>query len=87
MRTNQQIGWIDYVETKREYQGKGLGQAVLLAGLAKLKQMEAETAMLITVNTNLAAMNLYQKTEFAKVELVEFSRYQKDLLFDEMGSQ
>jgi ribosomal protein S18 acetylase RimI-like enzyme len=79
-RTSQRIGWIDYVETKPEQQKKGLGRAILTAGLLQLQELGADTAMLITVNTNIPAVNLYDKTGFESVEIKEYPSYEKQIL-------
>jgi ribosomal protein S18 acetylase RimI-like enzyme len=78
-RTNHKIGWIDYVETRPEQQKKGLGEAVLLAGLFQLQKLGAETAMLVTVNTNIPAVSLYNKIGFDNVEILEYPSYQKQI--------
>ena len=78
-RTNQRIGWIDYIETRPEQQKKGLGRVALAAGLMQLQEWGAETAMLITINTNIPAMNLYNKTGFDRVEILEYPSYQKQI--------
>jgi len=78
-RTNQQIGWIDYVETRPEQQKKGLGRAALSAGLLKLQEWGAETAMLITISTNTPAVTLYNKTGFDSVDVTEYPSYQKQI--------
>lgn len=62
----QRIGWIEYVGTREGYQRRGLGRAVLLAGLAGLRQWGAERAMLITMPTNSPANALYNATGFAR---------------------
>ena len=79
-RTNQRIGWIDYVETKPEQQKKGLGQAILTAGLLHLQELGADIAMLVTINTNIPAVNLYNKTGFESVEVQEYPSYEKRIL-------
>ena len=78
-RTNQRIGWIDYVETKPEQQKKGFGQAILVAGLLELQKLGAEKAMLVTINSNTPAVNLYNKTGFERVETNEYSSYKKQI--------
>jgi len=78
-RTNQRIGWIDYVETKPEQQKKGLGQAILVAGLLELQKLGAEKAILVTINSNTPAVNLYNKTGFERVEMDEYSSYKKQI--------
>jgi mycothiol synthase len=71
------IGWIDYIETRSEQQKQGLGQAVLLAGLAQLRDWGAETAMLVTISNNDPAVRLYEKVGFERVAVVEAQRYEK----------
>jgi ribosomal protein S18 acetylase RimI-like enzyme len=78
-RTNQQIGWIDYVETKSDEQKKGLGQAILTTGLLHLQKMGADTAMLITINSNSPAVALYNKTGFNRVEIKDNPSYEKQI--------
>ena len=78
-RTNQRIGWIDYVETKPAQQKKGFGRAALSAGLLQLQQWGAETAMLITMSTNTPAITLYNKTGFDRAEIPEYPIYQKQI--------
>lgn len=85
-RTNQRIGWIDYVETKPEQQKKGLGQGILTAGLLQLQELGADIAMLVTINTNIPAVNLYNKTGFESVEIQEYPSYEKRIDFPTRGS-
>jgi ribosomal protein S18 acetylase RimI-like enzyme len=73
------IGWIDYIQTKPERQKQGLGRAILLAGLYQLHQWGAETAMLVTVSTNMPALHLYEKTGFKRVTVTEAPGYKKPL--------
>ena len=78
-RSGERIGWIDYIETKPDYQNKGFGQAILLAGLHQLQELGADTAMLVTINTNTPAINLYKKTGFIEVENLEKPGYIKQI--------
>jgi len=78
-RTNQRVGWIDYIGTSSDQQRKGLGKAALLEGLAHLQRWGADTAMLVTINTNVPAVNLYHKTGFEKVDVLEYPGYQKQI--------
>ena len=80
-RTNQRIGWIDYVETKPEQQKKGFGRAILTAGLLHLKELGADLAILVTINTNISALNLYNKTGFEIVAVKEYPTYEKQIPF------
>ncbi len=77
--TGQRIGWIDYVGTRSELQGQGLGRAVLQAGLTRLQQWGAEEAMLVTINTNTPAISLYTRSGFACVEVPEYRAYEKQI--------
>lgn len=80
-RSHQRIGWIDYVETKPDQQQKGFGRAILTAGLLHLKEMGADSAMLVTINTNTPAVTLYNKTGFESVPIKEFPSYEKQIPF------
>jgi ribosomal protein S18 acetylase RimI-like enzyme len=75
----QRIGWIDYIETRPEQQGLGLGWAVLCAGLGDLRARGAETALLVTMSTNTAANRLYTKTGFERMDNLEMPRYEKHI--------
>ena len=72
---NNHIGWIDYIETGSNHQKQGFGQAALLAGLTQLRRWGADTAMLITINTNTPALKLYNKVGFEFVQIAEPLRY------------
>jgi ribosomal protein S18 acetylase RimI-like enzyme len=80
-RTNKRIGWIDYIETRPEEQKKGLGRAILQAGLLQLQKLGADIAMLITTNTNISAISLYKKTGFEDAVIKEYPSYQKQILY------
>lgn len=80
-KTNQRIGWIDYVETKPEQQKKGFGRAILMAGLLQLKELGADIALLVTINTNTPAVALYNKTGFKSIEINEYPSFEKQILF------
>lgn len=77
--SGRRIGWIDYIGTKSEHQQRGLGKAVLLAALHHLQTWGADTAMLITVNTNTPAVRLYQATGFVQTAVPEPASYEKQL--------
>ncbi len=87
-RSGQRVGWIDYVETRPEQQRRGLGRAALLAGLRQVREWGAETAALITVNTNTPALKLYETVGFARMEISEVPGYEKQVTrnssFDEI---
>jgi ribosomal protein S18 acetylase RimI-like enzyme len=75
--SGQRLGWVDYIETKPEQRQHGLGRAILYAGLNQLRAWGAETAMLVTVSSNTAAMRLYERTGFERVAIAEPPSYQK----------
>ncbi|HNT74882.1 MAG TPA: GNAT family N-acetyltransferase [Anaerolineae bacterium] len=81
-RSGRRVGWIDYVETRPEQQRRGLGRAVLLAGLRQLQEWGAETAMLITVNTNAPALGLYDATGFVRMDVSEMPGYERLIRFE-----
>ena len=70
------IGWIDYVGTRPEKQRRGLGRAILLAGLHTLSAWGADSARLVTVSTNTPAIQLYHATGFHRVDAVELPVYE-----------
>ena len=85
-RSNQRIGWIDYVETKSEQQQKGFGRAILMAGLLHLKELGADSVILVTINTNTPAVTLYNKTGFESVAVKEYPSYEKQILAPNQSS-
>lgn len=60
------VGWIEYVGAREDYQRRGLGRAVLYAGLTHLRDWGAERALLITMPSNAAANRLYDATGFTR---------------------
>jgi mycothiol synthase len=78
-RTNQRIGWVDYIETKPDAQKRGFGKAVLFAGLSQLINLGAEIAMLVSVSTNTPALQLYKNASFVPVDVVEPPSYEKQI--------
>jgi len=77
--SGERIGWIDYIETAAKSQGRGLGRAILLASLARLRSWGTDTAMLVTVSSNVPAIKLYQAAGFERVEVDEVPSYQMDV--------
>jgi ribosomal protein S18 acetylase RimI-like enzyme len=67
-RSGKRIGWVDYVETVKEFQGLGLGKALLAAGLDHLKYLGASEARLVTTSQNDAALRLYASMGLAVVD-------------------
>jgi ribosomal protein S18 acetylase RimI-like enzyme len=61
-------GWVEYLGTQEDLQGRGLGRAVVCAGLQWLRLQGAQTAALITMETNVAAQSLYTSLGFALSE-------------------
>jgi ribosomal protein S18 acetylase RimI-like enzyme len=75
-RSGQHIGWIDYIGTRPDDQRKGLGLTLLLHGLQKLQEQGASKAKLVTISSNLPAINLYKKAGFHHEEIEEAPSYQ-----------
>lgn len=69
------IGWIDYIGVHEEYQRRGVGRAMLAAGLAQLAQWGAECAMLITTPTNTPANALYEAAGFTRAGYEDVYRW------------
>ena len=61
----------------KELEGRGLGEAVMWAGLGRLQELGAETALLVTLSSNTAANRLYAKTGFERMPNLEPPRYIK----------
>jgi ribosomal protein S18 acetylase RimI-like enzyme len=77
--SGQRNGWIDYIGTRPDHLGQGLGRAVLLASLDQLHAWGAHTARLLTISTNMPAIALYRSTGFARAEVPEPPSYQKSI--------
>ena len=60
------IGWIDYIGVHEDYQRRGLGRAILAAGLTQLTQWGTERARLVTTPANVPANALYEAAGFAR---------------------
>jgi mycothiol synthase len=57
-------GWIDLLGTRPAYQRRGLGRAMVLAGLQQLSDHGAEVALLGTTSWNVAAQCLFESVGF-----------------------
>ena len=75
-RSGQRLGWIDYIGTRPDDRRRGLGRAILLESLRHLQVQGAETALLVTVNTNGAAIGFYQNAGFEIFQITEPTSYQ-----------
>jgi ribosomal protein S18 acetylase RimI-like enzyme len=60
------VGLFEPVGAQAAFQGQGLGKAVVLAGLAKLRACGMEWAMVCVEHDNTAAERLYQSVGFKK---------------------
>ena len=69
------IGWIDYIGVHEEYQRRGLGRAMLVAGLAQLARWGAERALLITTPANTPANALYEAAGFTRAGYEDVYRW------------
>jgi ribosomal protein S18 acetylase RimI-like enzyme len=78
-RSDQRIGWIDYIGTRPDQQRQGLGRAIILASLNRLQAWGAHTAQLLTISSNAPAIALYSSAGFIRVEIAETPGYQKQI--------
>jgi mycothiol synthase len=67
-RTGRRTGWVEYVGTLQAHRRRGLGRAVLIAGLLWLRERGAQTALLVTMERNTPARSLYNALGFGLVE-------------------
>lgn len=63
-RGGARVGWIDHLGTHPARRGQGLGQALTLAGLHRLRAAGAGTAVLVTHSANMPAQRLYARLAF-----------------------
>lgn len=61
-------GWVDYLGTLEAHQRRGLGRALLLAGLGRLRAAGAERVALITMGGNAQARSVYTHAGFYLAE-------------------
>ncbi len=67
-RNNRLVGWIDILGTRRGYRKMGLGRAMLLAGLRRLKGDGMTVARLgVDADNPTGALQLYEATGFTKL--------------------
>ena len=74
--SGQCIGWIDYIGTRPKDRRQGFGQALLRHSLQKLQKQGAEEARLVTISSNLPAVNFYSKAGFRQEPVQEPASYQ-----------
>lgn len=67
-RRGRKDGWIGLLGTRRGHRGLGLGRAMLLAGLQRLRDEGADTAKLgVDAENPTGALGLYERAGFRKV--------------------
>jgi len=71
-------GWIDLVGTLLAYRRRGLGRAVLLAGLQQLKSFGADRALLGTASWNSAAQHLFAAADFRLLHEIRWYVWAED---------
>lgn len=59
--------FVDVLSVFEAHQGQGIGRALLENSIARAKESGAEKTMLVSEDTNSAAMNLYTKLGFKQV--------------------
>ncbi|HLZ59904.1 MAG TPA: GNAT family N-acetyltransferase [Ktedonosporobacter sp.] len=67
-RSGQRSGWVDYIGTHSDYQKRGLGKALLIAGHQQLQQWGIDTARLVTMDTNTTAQSVFKAAGFTPAE-------------------
>jgi ribosomal protein S18 acetylase RimI-like enzyme len=65
-RGGRRTGWVDYIGTREDLWGRGLGRMVLRSGLEWLRRQGADRAALVTMSSNAPAFRLYSATGFAE---------------------
>jgi len=64
------LAWFEPVATHPEHQGKGIGKAIILEGLKRLKELGAKTAYVSTRGLN-------QSKFYKSVGFIEFDKYRE----------
>lgn len=78
IHSNRKEGWIDMLGTRRGFRNMGLGRAMLLAGMRRLKADGMDTAVLgVDAENPSGALKLYESVGFYKVHTT--ASYQKEL--------
>ncbi|MBF6614641.1 MAG: GNAT family N-acetyltransferase [Chloroflexi bacterium] len=78
IHSNRKEGWIDMLGTRRGFRNMGLGRAMLLAGMQRLKADGMDTAVLgVDAENPSGALKLYESVGFYKVHTTAV--YQKEL--------
>lgn len=75
-RTGQKVGWVHLLGTRRGFRRIGLGRAILLAGMQRLKASGMETAKLgVDAQSLTGATRLYEAAGFTRAETwIKFTR-------------
>lgn len=74
----RKYGWIETLGTRRGFRGIGIGRALLLAGMLRLRAEGLDTALLGVDATNpTGATNLYRSVGFETV--LTYHSYGKEL--------
>ncbi len=71
------VGLFEPVGTRPDFQRRGLGRAVMLEGMRRLKQLGMETAIVSTGEDNLAGIGLYKSVGFQIACML--GTYEKDV--------
>jgi ribosomal protein S18 acetylase RimI-like enzyme len=66
-RRAHRAGWVELIGTHPRFRGRGLGQALLLTGLQRLRSHGMDTALLGTTSWNAPAQRLYASAGFQTI--------------------
>jgi len=69
--SNNKLGWILSLATKKEIKSKGVGYKLTCELIDIFRKKQVEKIKLTVYPDNLAAINLYKKLGFKKIELVQ----------------
>ena len=72
LQLNSKVGGIYGLGVLPKYRGKGLGRAILLMAIEKLKEAKADEVMLQVVAENTNALNLYKSCGFTETSTMDY---------------
>jgi ribosomal protein S18 acetylase RimI-like enzyme len=77
-RQSDQQGWVELIGTHPRFRRRGLGQALLLTGLQRLRLHGVDTALLGTTSWNTPAQQLYEMSGFRTIDQLRWYTWESD---------